>query len=85
MGMTMSMRRRLELLEWAKAHGAAIVEDDYDSDFHDDAGVIPLHTSTMSSRWSTSAASPSRCRRFSGWASSSRHHRYNQLSTSPNS
>jgi GntR family transcriptional regulator/MocR family aminotransferase len=44
MGMTMSMRRRLELLEWAKAHGAAILEDDYDSDFHHDPGVIPLHT-----------------------------------------
>jgi GntR family transcriptional regulator/MocR family aminotransferase len=44
MGMTMSMRRRLELLEWAKAHGAAILEDDYDSDFHHDPGIIPLHT-----------------------------------------
>jgi GntR family transcriptional regulator/MocR family aminotransferase len=44
MGMTMSMRRRVELLEWAKAHGAAILEDDYDSDFHHDPGVIPLHT-----------------------------------------
>jgi GntR family transcriptional regulator / MocR family aminotransferase len=44
MGMTMSMRRRLELLEWAKVHGAAILEDDYDSDFHHDPGVIPLHT-----------------------------------------
>ena len=44
MGMTMSMRRRLELLQWAKAHGAAILEDDYDSDFHQDPGVIPLHT-----------------------------------------
>ena len=41
--MTMSMRRRVELLEWAKAHGAAILEDDYDSDFHHDPGVIPLH------------------------------------------
>lgn len=50
MGMTMSMRRRLELFEWAKAHGAAILEDDYDSDFHHDPGIIPLHTSTMSSR-----------------------------------
>jgi GntR family transcriptional regulator/MocR family aminotransferase len=44
MGMTMSMRRRLELLEWAKVQGAAILEDDYDSDFHHDPGVIPLHT-----------------------------------------
>jgi GntR family transcriptional regulator / MocR family aminotransferase len=43
MGMTMSLERRLELLQWAKAHGAAILEDDYDSEFHRDPGT-PLHT-----------------------------------------
>ena len=43
MGMTMSLERRLELLQSAKAHGAAILEDDYDSDFHRDPGKA-LHT-----------------------------------------
>ena len=33
LGMTMSMRRRRELIEWAERHDAAIVEDDYDSEF----------------------------------------------------
>jgi DNA-binding transcriptional MocR family regulator len=31
---TMSMERRLSLLNLAKAHGFAIIEDDYDFDFH---------------------------------------------------
>lgn len=33
LGVTMSLARRLELLEWAKASGAWIVEDDYDSEY----------------------------------------------------
>ncbi|NVJ98716.1 MAG: PLP-dependent aminotransferase family protein [Alphaproteobacteria bacterium] len=33
LGHTMPLSRRLELLEWAKATGAYIVEDDYDSEF----------------------------------------------------
>ncbi len=33
LGMSMSLRRRLALLAWASRHGAAIVEDDYDSEF----------------------------------------------------
>ncbi|CUX51947.1 GntR family transcriptional regulator/MocR family aminotransferase [Agrobacterium tumefaciens] len=32
-GVTMSMRRRVELLEWAEDAGAWILEDDYDSEF----------------------------------------------------
>ena len=36
MGMTMSLARRSELLTWAERHGAAIVEDDYDSEFRFD-------------------------------------------------
>ena len=32
-GAILSMRRRLELLAWARAHGAWIIEDDYDSEF----------------------------------------------------
>jgi GntR family transcriptional regulator/MocR family aminotransferase len=33
LGMAMSLRRRLALLAWAEDHDAAIVEDDYDSEF----------------------------------------------------
>ncbi|MCW8905793.1 MAG: PLP-dependent aminotransferase family protein [Sedimenticola sp.] len=33
LGYTLSLQRRLELLEWAQRHGTYLVEDDYDSDF----------------------------------------------------
>ena len=33
LGVTMSLTRRRALLEWARRHGAVIVEDDYDSEF----------------------------------------------------
>ena len=33
MGMTMSVSRRLELLEWARRSGSWVVEDDYDSEY----------------------------------------------------
>jgi GntR family transcriptional regulator / MocR family aminotransferase len=33
LGMVMSRRRRLELMHWAARTGAAVVEDDYDSEF----------------------------------------------------
>ncbi|MCX8998020.1 PLP-dependent aminotransferase family protein [Rhizobiaceae bacterium BDR2-2] len=33
LGVTMTMRRRLALIDWAKANGAIIIEDDYDSEF----------------------------------------------------
>jgi len=33
LGVTLSLRRRLALIEWASQHGAWIVEDDYDSEF----------------------------------------------------
>jgi GntR family transcriptional regulator/MocR family aminotransferase len=32
-GVTMSLKRRFELIEWAKGHNALILEDDYDSEF----------------------------------------------------
>ncbi|MBB5609648.1 MULTISPECIES: PLP-dependent aminotransferase family protein [unclassified Janthinobacterium] len=34
LGVTMSVTRRLELLEWARDSGAWVVEDDYDSEFN---------------------------------------------------
>jgi GntR family transcriptional regulator/MocR family aminotransferase len=44
LGMSMSLHRRLALLAWARRTGAAIVEDDYDSEFRFDGRPIePLH------------------------------------------
>jgi GntR family transcriptional regulator/MocR family aminotransferase len=41
-GVAMSLSRRLALLEWARANDAAIIEDDYDSEFRFDGR--PLET-----------------------------------------
>jgi GntR family transcriptional regulator/MocR family aminotransferase len=44
LGMSMSLRRRIALLDWANRHGAAIIEDDYDSEFRFSGRPIePLH------------------------------------------
>src|SRR5918996_1162452 len=51
MGMTMSLPRRLALLDWARRHEAAIIEDDYDSEFRFGGRPIePLHTLDDSGR-----------------------------------
>jgi GntR family transcriptional regulator/MocR family aminotransferase len=42
LGMPMSLRRRLALLRWAERAGAAVVEDDYDSEYR--YGGRPLET-----------------------------------------
>lgn len=45
LGTSMSLRRRLALLDWAQVHDAAIIEDDYDSEFRfDSRPVEPLRT-----------------------------------------
>lgn len=45
LGMSMSLRRRLALLAWAERHQAAILEDDYDSEFRFGGRPIePLQT-----------------------------------------
>jgi GntR family transcriptional regulator/MocR family aminotransferase len=41
LGMTMSLPRRFELLEWARTTGALIVEDDYDSEYRFSGRPIP--------------------------------------------
>jgi len=33
LGMTMSLKRRMELLQWASNAGGFVIEDDYDSEF----------------------------------------------------
>ena len=45
LGMTMSLPRRVALLAWAERHNAAIVEDDYDSEFrYGGRPIEPLQT-----------------------------------------
>ncbi|KGD72330.1 GntR family transcriptional regulator [Tatumella morbirosei] len=41
LGMSMSSTRRKEWLEWAKQHGAWLVEDDYDGEFHYQDTTLP--------------------------------------------
>ena len=44
-GVVMSLPRRIALLEWAAAHGAVVVEDDYDSEFrYQDRPLEPLQS-----------------------------------------
>ncbi len=43
---TLSAARRLRLLSWASEHGVALIEDDYDNEYHYDAKpVLPLAAS----------------------------------------
>lgn len=41
LGMTMSLQRRLNLLEWAKENKAWVIEDDYDSEFRYSGRPLP--------------------------------------------
>jgi len=40
-GVSMSLARRLELLEWARGRGAVVVEDDYDSEYRYSGAPLP--------------------------------------------
>jgi GntR family transcriptional regulator / MocR family aminotransferase len=40
-GVALSLRRRLELIGWARRHGAVIVEDDYDSEYRYSGAPMP--------------------------------------------
>jgi GntR family transcriptional regulator / MocR family aminotransferase len=51
LGTSMSLRRRVALLDWAERTDAAIVEDDYDSEFrYDGRPIEPLHALDSSGR-----------------------------------
>jgi GntR family transcriptional regulator/MocR family aminotransferase len=51
LGMAMSMGRRQELLAWARQTGAAVIEDDYDSEFRFGGRPLePLHALDGGSR-----------------------------------
>jgi len=50
-GVALSLRRRVELLAWAQRHDAAIIEDDYDSEFrYTEQQLEPLHSLDRSGR-----------------------------------
>ena len=40
-GVVMGLRRRLDLLEWARAANAYVIEDDYDAEFRYDGAPLP--------------------------------------------
>jgi GntR family transcriptional regulator / MocR family aminotransferase len=40
-GASLSLRRRLELIGWARRHGAVIIEDDYDSEYRYSGAPMP--------------------------------------------
>ena len=40
-GVSMSVARRLELIEWARAHAAVVLEDDYDSEYRYSGPPLP--------------------------------------------
>lgn len=45
LGLSMSLERRLELLDWAERHDAVLVEDDYDTEFrYTGRPLEPLHS-----------------------------------------
>jgi GntR family transcriptional regulator/MocR family aminotransferase len=51
LGLSMSLQRRLALLAWAEEHNAAVIEDDYDSEFRFGGRPIePLQTLDRSGR-----------------------------------
>ena len=51
LGVPMTLARRRSLLEWAERHDAAIIEDDYDSEFHfNDRPLEPLRTLDVAGR-----------------------------------
>jgi GntR family transcriptional regulator / MocR family aminotransferase len=51
LGFTMSAARRLQLLAWAQASGAWIVEDDYDSEYrYDSMPIVSLQGLDLNSR-----------------------------------
>lgn len=41
LGFRLSLKRRVEILNWARDNDALILEDDYDSEFHYDAMALP--------------------------------------------
>ena len=75
LGMTMSMPRRRALLRWAERHDAAVIEDDYDTEFrYVDRPLEPLQALDATAGWCTwvhsPRRSPRRCALASPWCPS---------------
>ena len=71
LGMPMSESRRAALLAWAARHDAAIVEDDYDSEFRfTGRPITPLQATGAGVTCCMSGRSPRRCCRRCGSGSS---------------
>lgn len=61
-GVTMSMSRRLELLELAEDYDPLVIEDDYDTEFrYVDRPLEPIYRLDRKGRSPMSPASPRRC------------------------
>ncbi|MEZ5419731.1 MAG: PLP-dependent aminotransferase family protein [Vicinamibacterales bacterium] len=73
LGVTMSLRRRAALLDWAERRGGVVIEDDYDSEFRFGGRPLdPLQSLDLDrAACSTSARSPRCCCPDCDWASSS--------------
>jgi len=68
MGITMSLVRRISLLEWARTAGAWILEDDYDSEFRSHAifaGCASCITNGRSCCWKVPGRNCTVCSMFS--------------------
>ncbi|MEA2719295.1 MAG: GntR family transcriptional regulator / MocR family aminotransferase [Candidatus Eremiobacteraeota bacterium] len=55
-GVVMGLRRRLDLLDWARAANAYVVEDDYDAEFRYDGAPLPALQGLDASTGSAQAA-----------------------------
>ena len=61
LGVAMSLPRRLALLEWARATGALIFEDDYDAEYRYAGGPSPRSRDSIGTGWSAIPERSARC------------------------
>lgn len=68
LGVSLSLARRMALLDWAQQRGAWILEDDYDSEFrYHGRPLPPLKASMFRGGCCTPAPSAKRCSRRCAW------------------
>ena len=71
-GVALPLARRLGSLEWARTHGAVVLEDDYDSEYRYSGPPLPAMQSSPTARpSSTSARSRTSCSAAFAWDTSS--------------
>ncbi len=67
LGFTLTIERRLALLDWAREQRALVVEDDYDSEYRYEGRPVPALQGSIAPAWcSTPAPSARRCSRRCG-------------------